>query len=319
MNQYELKNIFIHPNALNECTNIGPKTRIWAFAHILPGAQLGAECNICDHVFIENDVKIGDRVTIKCGVQIWDGIELENDVFVGPNVTFSNDIFPRSKRYPEKFSKTIVRKGASIGANATLLPGLTIGTNAMIGAGAVVTRDVPPNATVVGNPAMIHSYTGNRRNLTKAHIAETKAGASHRETIVNGVFLKKLPQITDLRGSLTFAQIGDGLPFAPKRYFVIYDVPTPEVRGEHAHHKLEQYIVLLKGHCTLALDDGLNVDQIHLSDPTTGVHIQPRVWVNLFGFSKDCVLLVLASDIYKESDYIRDYDEFLTAVKGGSK
>ena len=134
---------FIHPNALCESNQIGPGTRIWAFAHVLPKASIGADCNICDGVFVENDVVIGDRVTIKCGVQVWDGVTIEDDVFIGPNVTFTNDPFPRSKVYPEAFARTTIGAGASIGANATILPGLHIGVSAMIGAGAVVTRSVP--------------------------------------------------------------------------------------------------------------------------------------------------------------------------------
>jgi acetyltransferase-like isoleucine patch superfamily enzyme len=149
---------FKHSAALVESEHIGARTRIWAFAHVLPGAVIGADCNICDHVFIENDVRVGDRVTVKCGVQLWDGLVLEDDVFVGPNATFTNDPFPRSKQPPEAFSKTTVRAGASIGANATILPGITIGRNAMVGAGAVVTEDVPENAIVVGNPGRITGY-----------------------------------------------------------------------------------------------------------------------------------------------------------------
>jgi len=148
---------FKHPQALVETENIGDNTRVWAFTHVLPGAVIGSECNICDHVFIENDVIIGDRVTIKCGVQIWDGLRLENDVFVGPNATFTNDLFPRSKQ-PFELRITIVKNGASIGANATILCGITIGESAMVGAGAVVTKDVPPRAVVVGNPARIIRY-----------------------------------------------------------------------------------------------------------------------------------------------------------------
>ena len=148
---------FIHDKALVESRNIGKNTRIWAFVHILPNAVIGDECNICDHVFIENDVIIGDRVTIKCGVQIWDGIRLEDDVMVGPNATFTNDLFPRSKQ-PFQLHSTIVKSGASIGANATILCGITIGIGAMIGAGSVVTKDVPPRAVVVGNPGRIIRY-----------------------------------------------------------------------------------------------------------------------------------------------------------------
>ncbi|MGD8353907.1 MAG: acyltransferase [Pseudomonadota bacterium] len=146
---------YIHPNALvEEGVRLGDKTRVWAFVHILPGAEIGAQCNICDHVFVEGDVAIGDRVTIKCGVQVWDGLRIEDDVFIGPNATFTNDPFPRSKQeFALKYTR--VKKGATIGANATILPGLTIGEKAMVGAGAVVTRDVPARTLVVGNPARV--------------------------------------------------------------------------------------------------------------------------------------------------------------------
>ena len=151
----EPKDYFVHSHALCESSNIGKGSRIWAFTHVLPQAKIGQDCNVCDHVFIENDVVIGDRVTIKCGVQIWDGISIADDVFIGPNATFTNDRFPRSKVYPDSFDRTVISKGASLGANCTILPGITIGENAMIGAGAVVTRSVPANVTVVGNPARI--------------------------------------------------------------------------------------------------------------------------------------------------------------------
>jgi len=157
---------FIHPQGLCESTNIGDNTRIWAFTHILPGAVIGSDCNICDHVFIENDVRIGNKVTIKCGVQIWDGITIEDNVFIGPNATFTNDKFPRSKIYPEEFLHTVVKKNASIGANATILPGLTIGENAMIGAGSVVVESVPPNAIVVGNPAKIVGQADTKSDIS---------------------------------------------------------------------------------------------------------------------------------------------------------
>lgn len=147
-------NYYTHEKALVESDTIGENTRIWAFVHILPNAVIGSDCNICDHVFIENDVVIGNRVTIKCGVQIWDGLRIEDDVMVGPNATFTNDLFPRSKQ-PFELKQTHVRKGASIGANATILAGVEIGEAAMVGAGSVVTKDVPPYSVVVGNPAKV--------------------------------------------------------------------------------------------------------------------------------------------------------------------
>jgi len=145
----------IHPSSDVQSKKIGEGTSVWQFVVILPGAEIGRDCNICSHVFIENEVVVGDRCTVKCGVQLWDGVTLEDDVFVGPNATFTNDRFPRSKVWPDAFPKTLVKKGASIGANATILPGLVIGENAVVGAGAVVVKDVPAGAVVVGNPARI--------------------------------------------------------------------------------------------------------------------------------------------------------------------
>lgn len=151
-------NYFIHPLADVLSSHIGEKTKIWQFSVVLPNAQIGDNCNICSHAFIENDVVIGDNVTIKNGVQLWDGLRIADNVFVGPNVTFTNDKFPRSKQYPEQFSKISIDKNASIGGGATILPNILIGEYAIVGAGAVVTKDVPPYAVVVGNPATVIRY-----------------------------------------------------------------------------------------------------------------------------------------------------------------
>jgi len=152
----------IHPQAfvderalVDEGVSIGPGTRVWGFTHLLSGAQIGADCNICEQVFIEGDVVVGDRVTVKCGVQLWNGLRVEDDVFIGPNVTFTNDLFPRSKCYPESFLQTHIKVGASIGGGAVVLPGVTIGEKAMVGAGSVVTKSVPAGAVVIGNPARV--------------------------------------------------------------------------------------------------------------------------------------------------------------------
>ncbi|MBA6303758.1 acyltransferase [Colwellia sp. MB02u-14] len=143
----------IHNLSDVQSSNIGYNTNIWQFCVVLAKAVIGENCNVCSHCLIENDVIIGDNVTIKSGVQIWDGITIEDNVFIGPNVTFTNDKTPRSKIYPEKFLKTIIRNNASIGANATILPGVIVGEFAMIGAGSVVTKSVEPHTTVIGNPA----------------------------------------------------------------------------------------------------------------------------------------------------------------------
>lgn len=140
----------IHKLSDVQTTKIGKGTNIWQFCVVLPGAKIGENCNICSHCFIENDVVIGNNVTVKCGVQIWDGMKIEDNVFIGPNVTFCNDKYPKSRNKNWKLEPVIIKKGASIGANSTVLPGVTIGENSMIGAGSVVVHSVPAGMKVIG-------------------------------------------------------------------------------------------------------------------------------------------------------------------------
>jgi len=305
---------FKHPAAIVESKQIGPRTRIWAFAHVLSGAVIGADSNICDHVFIENGVRIGDRVTIKCGVQLWNGITLENDVFVGPNATFTNDPAPRSKKHLPKPVETTIKSGASIGAGATILPGITVGRNAMVGAGAVVTHDVPPHAMVIGNPAYIDGYVDSNRRASRL-LATADAGNDQiQQPKVKGVTLYQLPVITDLRGSLVAAELEGTLPFRPERFFVVFDVPSRKVRGAHAHRDLHQFLICLNGDCSLLVDDGQTREEIILNSPGLGVHLSPMVWAVQYKFSPSAMLLVLASEKYNPDSYIRDYEEYLRAV-----
>ena len=154
----------IHPLADVQSPNIGEETQIWQFVVVLEGAVIGRNCNINAQCFIENNVVIGDNVTVKSGCYLWDGVSVEDGVFIGPNVTFTNDRFPRSKKYPDQHPRTLLREGASIGGGAVLMPGVTIGELAMVGAGAVVLGDVPDRAIVVGNPARIIGYTDQQGN-----------------------------------------------------------------------------------------------------------------------------------------------------------
>lgn len=308
---------FQHPLAVVESTFIGDSTRIWAFVHILPGARIGSGCNICDHTFIENDVVIGDRVTVKCGVQLWDGIDLEDDVFIGPNATFTNDLFPRSGQHQQKLPRTRVRKGASIGANATILPGLTIGERSMVGAGAVVTRDVPADAIVAGNPARISGYAGvSERRMPAFGTPPAEIGSA--ATLVEGVTIHRLPRVDDLRGSLTFGEAHRHVPFEVKRYFLVYGVSSQQIRGEHAHRTLHQFLICVHGSCHVVADDGGTRQEFVLDQPFIGLHLQPMTWGVQYKYSSDAVLLVLASNSYSAADYIRDYDEYLALRKSNA-
>jgi UDP-2-acetamido-3-amino-2,3-dideoxy-glucuronate N-acetyltransferase len=302
---------FVHDQGLCESTDIGEGTRIWAFAHVLPGARIGADCNICDHVFVENDVVVGDRVTVKCGVQLWDGVRLADDVFVGPNVTFTNDPFPRSRAYPASFPQTVVGPGASIGGNATVLPGVTIGRQAMVGAGAVVTKDVPPNAIVVGNPARIVGYVDATQGDPEPALSAENGVAASR---VPGVSLVRLTRADDLRGSLVAANFSGDLPFVPQRFFTVFGVPTTDVRGAHAHRQCHQLLVCVQGSVNAVVDDGRERQEFVLDRPDVGLHMAPMIWGTQYRYSSDAVLLVLASEPYDAADYIRDHDDFLVEV-----
>lgn len=305
---------FKHEKALVESDKIGEGTRVWAFAHILPGASIGMNCNICDHTFIENDVVLGNNVTVKCGVQIWDGVSVADHVFIGPNVTFTNDLFPRSQVYPEKFEKTQLEAGCSIGANATILAGVTIGQGAMVGAGSVVTRSVPSYAIVKGNPARITGYV----TTESAKKSETNKNVANNTvpTQVKNVTLHDFPIIKDLRGSLSVGEFEKQIPFPVRRYFLVFDVPSKEVRGEHAHKECHQFLICVKGSVAVVADDGVHRQEFILDSPGKGLHLPPLTWGIQYKYSDDAVLLVFASHYYDAKDYIRDYQEFRDMIKG---
>lgn len=307
---------FVHDKALCESDAIGDGTRIWAFAHVLPGARIGRDCNICDGVFVEGNVVVGDRTTVKCGVQLWDGVRLGDDVFVGPNATFTNDIFPRSRHHPEQYLATVVEDGASIGANATILPGITIGSGAMIGAGAVITRSVPPNAIVVGNPARIIGYVDSRAEPEGPEAGQDMAPEKGVvETRARGVRIHHMPRFNDLRGSLSVGDFEQNLPFVPRRYFVVFDVPSEETRGEHAHLRCHQFLVCVHGSVRVLADDGEHRAEVLLDSPGIGVHLPPMTWGTQYRYSRDAVLLVFASEPYDADEYVREYSRFKALVR----
>lgn len=302
-----VNDFYVHPQGLVEPgAEIGPGTRIWAWAHVLNDVKIGKDCNLCDHTFVENGVVIGDRVTVKYNVAIWEGITIEDDVFIGPSVVFTNDKFPRSKQYPAQYAKTCIEKGASIGANATILP-VKIGTYAMIGAGAVVTKNVPPYAIVVGNPAHVVGYVdavSAGKNVSNSEETEPKKS-------LHGAKIYSIPSFSDLRGDISFLEFSKLLPFDIKRIFYTYGIQSSAVRGEHAHKVCEQFLIAVHGSLNVIVDNGTQRMEYVLDSPKKGLHLPAGCWGIEYKHSPDCVLLVLASHEYDSSDYIRDYHAFL--------
>lgn len=312
----------IHPSSDVQSTSIGEGTTIWQSVVVLPGATLGTYVNICAHCFIENDVVIGNRVTVKSGVYLWDGVRLEDDTFVGPNVTFTNDKFPRSKVLPGSFLQTVVEQGASIGGGAVLLPGIRIGRGAMVGAGAVVTKSVPPYAIVTGNPARINGYVEKNTGKTRAPrniVLPASMDIGISKVGVGDVTFHHVKRFRDIRGEISVGDFLKDIPFEPKRYFVVFNVPSEKTRGEHAHYKCQQFLICVKGSCAVVVDDGDNRCELLLDSPEKGIYLPPLVWGIQYKYSADAVLLVFASEPYDAADYIRNYSEFLTIRSNGSR
>jgi dTDP-4-dehydrorhamnose 3,5-epimerase-like enzyme len=212
----------------------------------------------------------------------------------------------------------VVYRNAFIGANAVVLPGVSIGQFAEVRPGAVVTEDVPAFAIVAGNPAHITGYVhADRQHVVRRITPESEAGSS-ASLGVGGVRLITLPFARDLRGSLTHAEYAALLPFVPQRFFLVFDVPSAEVRGEHAHRACHQFLVCVRGSCLIMVDDGRNQAEVLLDRATLGLYIPPRIWAVQHTYSSDAMLLVLASEIYRAEDYIRDYEEFLREIGAGA-
>jgi len=263
-------------------------------ARIAPGVQLPAD------------------VTVQSGAYLPEGLVLEAGCFIGANVAFVDPVPDGSGGVT---GAATVRKGAWIGANATVYPGVTIGARAVVRPGAVVTRSVPPAAIVDGSPATIVGYVGVAAKAPQApQLPPGAVGAAVETTPVAGVTVRHLPLVRDLRGDLTVGEFEQHVPFAPRRYFMVFGVPNREVRGEHAHRECHQFLVCARGDCAVIADDGRHKVEVALNQPNKGLHLPPRTWGIQYKHSPDAVLLVFASHHYDPVDYIRDYETFLAEV-----
>jgi acetyltransferase-like isoleucine patch superfamily enzyme/dTDP-4-dehydrorhamnose 3,5-epimerase-like enzyme len=300
-----------------ETEAVGARTRIHTSAQVL-GARIGADCDIGAGAFVESGAIVGDRVVVERGAQLWSGTELEDDVSIGPDAIFTATAASLPDAGPGAVPGTIVRAGASVGANATILGGLEVGRGAQVGAGAVVTESIPPHAVVTGNPARIHGYIDSGPSTAKgATQADGKSGTTPLG--VRGVHLQRFDEFSDLRGRLTAGDMpSEGVPFVPQRWFLVYDVPSREVRGAHAHRVCHQFLICVSGHVHVAVDDGEQRGEVLLDDPTMGLYVPPLVWASQYRYDEQTVLLALASHPYDPDDYIREYDAFLVEAAGAA-
>lgn len=311
----------IHPQSEVNSQRIGEHTRIDAFAVVQAGAVIGADCHLAAHTFVDDQVIVGDRVTLGPGACLCNGTELGNEVHVGPNVTFQEKNARAAGELSSPGEITLCRDGVSIGAGATILPGVVIGERAVVGAGAFLARSVPPNAIVVGNPARIVGYVdaASAAPVVPAAVAASAGGVSSRDsggigaasTRVEGVKLHRMPYIRDMRGDLTVGEFGRSVPFMPKRYFLVLGVPDAELRGEHAHRRCHQFLVCVAGSIAVVADDGCNRQEFLLDRPDVGLYLPAMTWGIQYKYTQDAVLAVFASEFYDEGDYIRDYAQFM--------
>lgn len=270
-----------------------------------PGALIGEQCNIASTAVIGPGTELGARVQVGHGAVIMGPCKIGDDCIIA-----SGCILDGSSA--EAAEMLVLEAGVVVLAGSVIAACITIAAGSRVLPGAVVQRSVPAHAIVSGNPAQIEGYTLSSGILPKrleqvSSVAEAKVEA----TQVRGVTIHRFPRILDLRGNLTVGEFGRTVPFNPKRYFMVFDVPSAEIRGEHAHRVCEQFLICARGSCSVVADDGESREEFVLSDPSLGLYLPALTWGVQYKYSADAVLLVFASHYYSSAEYIRNYDEFL--------
>ena len=274
--------------------------------------KLGIEAPKASDIFVSPDASLSPTASVGAGTRILGRVTVEDDVRIGENVLFATwEYGQQSPAVPH----TVVSRGAIVGAGSVIYPGVTIGRSAVVLPGSVVQKPVPPAALVEGNPATICGF---RDAETAGQPRPGKAvlqSGPDEGVGVSGVRAIELPLVKDLRGSLAVAEFPEQLPFQPRRVFLVFDVPSRHIRGEHAHRSLWQLLICVRGGCSIVVDDGRRRAEVTLDRPSLGLLIPPMVWTSQYRHTTDSMLLVLASDQYDPNDYIRDYGEFLKVAE----
>jgi len=264
--------------------------------------------SIDPRAIVARDAFVGSSCVIASGAVLCSGVTLESDVVVGPNAVFVEPGDAKDGRAAE------VHRGVRIGANATIGPGIVLAVGSVVRPGAVVTRSVPPRAIVEGNPATIVGYVGTVPGNSTVPSFSGAGGKQVEATAVRGVTLHHFPVVPDLRGNLTVGEFVKEIPFVPMRFFMVFGVPSREIRGEHAHRQCHQFLICVRGSCAVVPDDGNGREEILLDAPNRGLYLPPMTWATQYKYSADALLLVFASHHYDASDYIRTYNEYTTLI-----
>ncbi len=300
-----MSTLAIHPTAICDSLSMGEACTVGAYTLVASGSILGNRVRIGNHASVAENVHLADGVTIGDGARLGAGVVVAEGVRVDAQAVILTA--------PESLHPTRLLTGARIGAHATIHPGITVGQGAIVESGAVVRQDVQAHAVVSGNPAVVTGFAGTHPSMPGPRSVPVPEVS---DSPVRGVRTYQLPVIIDPRGNLSVGEFEETLPFRPRRFFMTFEVPGAHVRGEHAHKECHQFMLCVRGACSVVVDDGNRREEYRLDTPTFGVHVPPLVWAAEYKHSPDSVLVVFASHHYDPADYIRDYTAFLEAVGG---